>query len=108
MTTTHDPISVAEGERRRDEGHAKVLDKQAAEEWANEFDRALVSILLSGRRKITSEDVIALVGLPPHNPNAIGATMRAAAMRHNLRNVGTVKAARIARHAGRITVWERL
>jgi len=103
----HDPISVAEGERLRDEGHAVVLD-HTPEEWANRFDRAVTSLLVLGRRRITSEDVIAIAGPPPHNPNAIGAVMRAAAMRHNLRNVGTLKAARTARHAGRITVWERI
>jgi hypothetical protein len=103
----HDPISVAEGERRRDAGHVKVLDHEAAEHWAAAFEDAVVRLLVKGRRRITSEDVIELVGPPPHNPNAVGAVMRAAAVRHNLRNVGTVKAARVARHAGRITVWER-
>jgi len=105
--TEHDPISVAEGERLRDEGHAKVTWKPSAKMWGVWFDRAVTDLLVHGRRRITSEDVIAVVGPPPHNPNAVGAVMRAAAMRHNLRNVGTVKAARTARHAGRITVWER-
>jgi hypothetical protein len=102
----HDPISVAEGERRRDEGHEAVMSNTPAV-WAIRFDRAVTDLLVAGRRRITSEDVLAIAGPPPHNPNAVGAVMRAAAVRHNLRNVGTVKAARVARHAGRITVWER-
>lgn len=106
--TEHDPISVAEGERRRDLGHVKVVDHEAAKRWALAFDRALGAMLVRGRRRVTAEDVIQVVGLPPHSPNAIGAVMRAAAIRHNLRNVGTVKAARVARHAGRVTVWERM
>lgn len=107
--TEHDPTSLAEGERRRDEGHDAVLTPHGqALVWRIQFDDTLTRLLLAGRRRVTSEDVIAVVGQPPHSPNAVGAVMRAAAIRHGLRNIGTVKAARVARHAGRITVWEVL
>jgi hypothetical protein len=104
-----DPLSLAEGERRRDIGMRAVTAHTPAS-WRAAFDAAVSRLLHQGHRRLTSEDVLALIGLPPADvhPNAIGANMRAAAVRHGLRNVGTVKAARIARHAGRITVWERL
>jgi hypothetical protein len=102
-----DPLSLAEGERRRDEGIAKV-NGNADEEWAEAFERRGVMLLAAGRDRITSEDIIAGIGLPPGHRNAIGAAMRGFAVRHNLRNIGTIKSARIARHAGRITVWERI
>lgn len=102
-----DPISLEEGERRRDVGMARAW-YATPDAWAAGFERALVALLKSGRTRVTSEDIVQRIGLPPGHPNAVGAVMRACAVRHNLRNVGTVKASRVARHAGRITVWERL
>jgi len=99
-----DPIDLAEGERRRDEGHEAVIDPEA--EWVRNFEATLASLIRRGRKRITSSDVLEHVGLPPGHRNAVGAIMRACAVRHNLRNIGTIKSARVARHAGRITVWE--
>ncbi len=102
-----DPISMKEGERLRDEGIALVRS-HTADEWQRYFERYGAFLLHSGRRRITSEDIVSQIGLPPGSRNAIGAAMRGFALKYNLRNVGTVKAARTARHAGRITVWERI
>lgn len=102
-----DPISLGEGERRRDEGTALVT-AHTDEEWRGAFENYGGQLLRAGRTRITSEDIVAIVGLPPGHRNAIGAAMRAFALKHNLRNIGTAKAARVARHAGRITVWERI
>jgi len=103
--TGHDPTSLAEGERLRDDGHARA-HYSTSEAWKAAFEADALNLLRLGRKRITSEDVIARVGMPPGHPNAVGAMMRGFAVRHSLRNVGTVKAARVARHAGRITVWE--
>lgn len=101
-----DPISLREGERRRDAGMARTLDPQ--EEWRAAFEAEGVRQMKAGRTRIIAEDILAAVGLPPGHRNAVGAAMRVFALKHNLRNVGTVKAARVARHAGRVTVWERM
>jgi hypothetical protein len=104
-TPVPDPINLAEGERRRDEGMAQVA-LNATDEWKLAFETTLARILRQGRTRVTSSDVVDVIGLPPGNPNLIGAMMRACAVKMNLRIIGTVKSARVNRHAGRITVWE--
>ncbi len=109
MAVIHDPVSVEHGERLRDEGMAFAADHEPLEyeAWASDFERAFVALVRTGRRRITSEDVLQSVGLPPGDPRQVGPIMRKLALTYSLRKAGVVKAARVSRHAGNVTVWER-
>lgn len=106
--TEHDPIDLAEGKRRRD-AELDRIDKQLDDAYRTRFHAAGASLIRAGRRRITSEDIIAIVGFPPRGDHrGIGATMRSFAHHAGLRKVGSVPSARPGRHAGPVTVWERL
>lgn len=104
--TDHDPISLDEGEHKRDEGMGLVALPDPYEKWASNFENAAMGMLRAGRRRITSEDVLAVVGLPPGDHRQVGPIMRKIALTHSLRKIGVIKAARVSRHAGNVTVWE--
>jgi hypothetical protein len=58
--------------------------------------------------RLTSEDVIDEVGMPPNHPNAVGANMNALVRRGYLRATHTqVKAERTRSHSAKLEVWER-
>jgi hypothetical protein len=70
------------------------------------FDEAVWSLAREGR-EFTSEDVTAIVGMPPNHPNAVGALTRASAVRYGCEKVGRAKARRSNQHATEIAVWRR-
>lgn len=106
--TGPDRRDVRDGERLRDAGMARTLTAEPdVEGWRSRFRDEVARRLREGDRELTSEEITEVVGLPPGSRNRIGATMRAVALEYGLRDGGTCKASRVARHAGRVTVWER-
>lgn len=91
------------GERLRDSG-AKTVLEHAGEAWRNEFNAA-ADELLASRGRLTSDDVVQVVGLPPNHPNAIGAAMRSWARTKGLRVVGYNKSQKTSRHAAIVAIW---
>jgi hypothetical protein len=72
--------------------------------------RLAIDQLAATGADFTSEDVVALVGLPRGKPgtnrnNAVGAAFSGAARRGVIREVGRTNASRPALHARRLTVW---
>lgn len=63
------------GEQRRDEAMAQVLDR-TPEEYKAAFAARYSALVRSGE-PFTSEDVTALVGMPPGHQNAVGAQFSA-------------------------------
>lgn len=94
------------GEQRKAEGIARVF-AGTDPEWAAAFDNCLYQIASTGRQ-FTSEEVTAMVGLPPVGThlNAVGARVNAAARAGIITEVGTVKASRVNRHAAKVTLWQ--
>jgi hypothetical protein len=86
----------------RDQGIKTVLSKN--EEWRQRFFIAAQRIL-SNTGSVTSEQVVADIGLPDGNPSATGGAMRAFALANGLRIVGYVKSMRSSRHCGAIAIW---
>lgn len=106
MTPKPDERDVRAGERLRDAGMSRTMSASPdVEEWRSRFEAEVARLLRAGVRSITSEDVTGVIGLPPGSRNRIGATMRAVALQYGLHDGGTRKASRVARHAGRVTVW---
>lgn len=99
------PYDLAEGERLRDEGMARVIAHTEAE-YEKLFKQVFHDFVMQ-RRDFTAEDVTARAGMPPGHvhPNAIGALFRSLAVRYRLTKVGRVKAQRTGRHANEIAVW---
>src|SRR5690348_11733679 len=93
-----------EGEARKREGCERVLSHN--EEWKARFD-ADASFLLSLNMELTSEDIVARIGMPPGSPNAVGAAMRAFAARHHLQVLHYRKSTRPTCHAAILAVWGR-
>jgi hypothetical protein len=102
-------------DRERSELEAQVGMNQASQAervrlWkmfaASWFDN------LSRGDRVTSDDLIRLIGLPdsgPNRNNVIGAIFGAAARTGKIRFTGEMrKSERIARHVGLQRVWERL
>lgn len=90
------------GEQLRDEGMQLALFGK--DQWVAEFmDTAARFLDLHGR--VTSEDVIALVGPPPGSSNAIGGAMRKFATMNGLRPIAYERAGSPSRHAAIIAVW---
>ncbi len=56
----------------------------------------------------TSDDVLALVGLPPNHLNAVGALMSGLAKSKSVVMVGHVQSKRESRHAAWIKTWKRI
>ncbi len=91
----------------KQEGMQLALDMQP--DWA---DQALIAILQLAKQGIefTSEDVLAITGLPSgavgqHKNNASGAIMNKAARAGWIRKVGYGTAKRKASHGAVIAIW---
>lgn len=99
------PYDLKEGERQRDQALRQV-GGHTPESYKAAFERCVADLARQGR-DVTSEDVTARVGMPPAptHPSAVGALMRAAAIRQGLHKVGRVKAQRTNQHATEIAVW---
>lgn len=93
----------AESERRKQQGIARA-NENVSSGWARDFDAA-VEHYARLKLPFTSEDVLALVGLPPGNPNAVGARMNASARKGLIRRVGIRKGRRASAHARNISEW---
>lgn len=81
----------------------------AAGEWHDDARNTIRELAATGE-PFTSEDVVAVVGLPRGNVatnrnNAVGAIMSAAARRGEIRKVGYRNAKRPALHAAALAVW---
>jgi hypothetical protein len=89
--------------------HGMQLALDAQPDWA---DQALVAILQLAKRGIqfTSEDVLAMTGLPSgqvgqHKNNASGAIMNKAARAGWIRKVGYCTAKRKESHGAILAIW---
>ena len=97
-----------EGRAAKDEGMNRALD--AAAEW-RESAYATIAVLARSGEPFTSEDVVALVGLPvggvgTNRNNAVGAVMNASAKRGWIVKTGRrVTAKRRTLHAAELTEW---
>jgi len=80
-----------------------LVESHTPEEWKQQFALAGRAMAIGGE-PFTAEDLIPLVGLPPH-PNAIGAAMHALARELRLVRVGYRSAKRPSRHCGVVAVW---
>jgi hypothetical protein len=91
----------------RDVGMALAL--LGSPTWSEAARVAIDHLAASGRR-FTSDDLVALVGLPrpsePNRNNAVGAVLSGAARRGVIRRTGDHNATRPLSHARRLTVWE--
>lgn len=97
------PLDLAEGERRRDVGTARVLDAAAQDAWRGDAYAWLVAVPTG--HLVTSTDLVDAVGMPP-SPNAVGAVMRAAATRGLLTPTDVyVRSPRPSCHAAVVRVW---
>jgi hypothetical protein len=90
------------GEVLKTEGIALVASHN--EDYIARFHGAAASIL-STTGEVTSEDVIAVIGMPSGSPNAVGAAMRSFATANNLAVSHYRKAKRPSCHAAIIGVW---
>lgn len=91
------------GDDLRDEGVEAVLTSTDLE-WRIAAERRIAALASSGEG-FTSEDVTRVVGVPP-SPNAVGAVIRAAAVRGVIRPVGFTTATRPSQHSATLRVWE--
>jgi hypothetical protein len=94
---------LVEGQRRRDEGTARVLNAPAQDVW-REDAYAWLAALPSGWL-VTSTDLVDALGMPP-SANAVGAVMRAAGTRGLLVATDTyISSTRPSCHAAVVRVW---
>ena len=91
------------GDWLRDKGCERVF-RDTPEGWRGAFDAAAYGILLA-KSEVSSDEAIAVVGLPPNHLNAVGAAMRSFATRNKLTIRRYKKSRRTERHSGRIAVW---
>jgi len=92
------------GDILRDEGTAKVLSNNA--DYAERFAK-YANYLLLATGQVTSDEVVANVGMPEGHPSAVGAAMRSFAKRHKLAVSRYVKSTRPSCHSAVIAVWGR-
>lgn len=90
------------GETLKQAGLA-LVDNHTPEAWKAEFQRA-GRLMATGNYGFTAEEIVELIGSPPH-PNAIGAAMHALARELRLVRVGYRPAKRPSRHCGAVAVW---
>lgn len=98
------PRDIVEARAKRDEALSQVaLNANAI--WRQRFAEVVRGYTDQGLT-FTSEDVTAVVGLPPAgSPNAVGAMTRACAIRNGYRKVGRKQATRVNQHATEIAIW---
>lgn len=92
------------GAARRDAG-AEQADENTPDSWKAACDRA-IALLAAKPAPFTAEAVRALVGAPPHHPNAMGSRFLAAARAGLITRVGYAPSARPTLHAHPIAVWQ--
>ena len=103
---------LALGLERKEEGMALALASHSVSEWKQAF-RDTVAGFYIGRR-FTSEDVLAIVGLPTGEVakdanNAVGAMVNGLAKRGLIRKTITrVPSRRSSSHGAELIVWERV
>lgn len=96
------------GEDLRDAGIAQT-DENTSDRWKDAADRAIAQLAwdckIGLRDQFSSEDVRALAGDPPDNPNAMGARFLHARRRGVIHLVGYGVATRPEAHACRLTFY---
>ena len=85
-------------------GIAKVLDDPVTASWREHF-RATVERFSRIGLPFTSEDIVAITGPPPGNPNSVGAMMHALARQGIITRVGNKSAERLKAHGRMVSVW---
>lgn len=98
----------AEGDKAKNEGMERALNA-AHEEWKKKFKEVALELASDGR-PFTSEDVVAVVGLPRETPgqhknNAVGAMMNGLARGGYIVKVGHRKSRRSISHSTEIATW---
>lgn len=94
-----------EGEELKAEGMEKVLS-HTPEEYREKFLNFIYRYPHSS--ELTVDDIIAVVGLPPNDHNAVGSLMREAAEAGMIVFTGKyTKSQRSIRHSGNIKIWKR-
>lgn len=93
------------GQRRRDEGMARALER-ADDDW-REALRAVAIEIIEATGRVCADDVTARIGLPPPpaSRNCVGAALRAVAKKQGWLKIGTHNSERPERHAGSQAVW---
>ena len=102
--TTVNSETLTIGEWLKNQGMKNVL-AVTNEEWREGFAVAAEEILQT-RGSVTSEEVLARIGMPPGNSNAIGACMSQWARKRGLACTYE-KSTRPERHAGIVRRWFR-
>jgi hypothetical protein len=106
-----DQMDLLAGLERKEVGMAQALDAGHVQSWKDDF-RAVVESFEVGRR-FTSEDAIAIAGLPTgvvasNANNAVGAMMNGLARRGVITKTGArVPSRRSSSHGAELIVWER-
>jgi acid phosphatase family membrane protein YuiD len=100
------PPDLAQGEFLRDLGTAKAI-ANVPSAYSSAFNSA-ADLLLDGKGHVTTDSIVALVGMPDGHPSAIGALMRAFAKKNSLRVTHYTKSTRPSCHAAVIAVWARV
>ena len=88
----------------RDAGVEQVI-RNTPDDYRSSFRKVLGAMAADGRQ-FTSEDVTAVVGLPPNNHNTVGALFLGAAKKGIIRKCGYRQSVRPERHAAVIALWE--
>lgn len=97
-------VDAAEGSRLRHEGMARVLANPTNAEWKEAFCEGVIRLAQTGI-PFCAEDVVSVVGMPPGNPNAIGAAINALARQGWISRRGIKPATRAKAHGRYVSVW---
>ena len=99
------------GDKLRDEGIERVLEKKddevlanSMEAWKRAFDSTAQAIVKTSD-SVTAEEVLFRIGYPPGNPNAVGAAMRRFAIKNGLVRKSFENSTRPSRHSGSVIRW---
>lgn len=92
------------GQALCNDGQDQVLANN--QDWQDRFN-AVALRHLEEFESVTSTGIIHEIGLPPGNPNAVGAAMAHFARAHHLIIKFYTKSIRTSRRAGRVAVWWR-
>ena len=91
------------GKELKEHGCAAVAENN--EEYLDWFKSAAQDVLRA-KGEVTSEEVVAKIGMPDGHPNAVGAAMRSFASEHHLKVSGYRKSQRPSCHAAIIAIWK--